>query len=199
MNEQKMEEKEKKERIRRRIGELQDTTFSVRGNAALDLGEIGSRIAVPHLIERLKDEDFYVRSQAIRALGKIGSKKAVPHLIEKLNDKWGSDKFEAAFSLGMMGRHEALPYLIERLKDEYYYSRDQAAEALGKIRIKLLEGKVKFIPNQPIPFAFMHINPVEYPKSFEKFLREVRKKSKKSPDYWNLTAKQLIVMEDRLK
>ena len=74
-------------RMRWYIWRLKSKNSDVRKAAAVALGEIGSKEAVPHLIKALKDKKWYVRKAAAEALGKIGSKEAVPHLAKALKDE----------------------------------------------------------------------------------------------------------------
>lgn len=58
--------------------------YPLRRNAARALGKLGSRQAVPGLIECLRCEDFYVREAAAQSLGMLGDQAGVPHLIALL-------------------------------------------------------------------------------------------------------------------
>ncbi|MBI5225262.1 HEAT repeat domain-containing protein [Candidatus Micrarchaeota archaeon] len=151
------------------------------------------------LILQLKNSQPHLRSHAAEALGDIRSEKSIPHLIDVLDDKDPDVRLNAALSLGKIGSHEAIPKLIGRKKEESSFFRHFLDQALGKIRKKLIENKAVFTVNEPIHFAFMHINPVEFPRAFNTFLGLVKKGKNKKDTYWKLTAKQLIVMEDRLK
>lgn len=62
------------------IRALEDTDARVRRQAAVALGELRSRRAVPDLIETLADPDPDVREAAMRALKKIGDRRAGPAL-----------------------------------------------------------------------------------------------------------------------
>ena len=85
------------------IWRLKSKNWQVRQAAAEALGRIGSKEAVPHLIEALKDEDWNVRFKAAEALGEIGSKEAAPHLIEALKDENLNVRKAAAEALGEIG------------------------------------------------------------------------------------------------
>ena len=58
-------------RMRWYIWRLKSKNSDVRRASAYALGKIGSKEAVPHLIEALKDEDRDVRRAAVQALEEI--------------------------------------------------------------------------------------------------------------------------------
>jgi hypothetical protein len=55
---------------------MQDTSYKVRVQAALILGKLGDRRAVPALLQALHDENETVRGVAATSLGRIGDKSA---------------------------------------------------------------------------------------------------------------------------
>ena len=55
---------------------MQDSSYKVRVQAALVLGKLGDRRAVPALIQALHDENETVRGVAATSLGRIGDKAA---------------------------------------------------------------------------------------------------------------------------
>jgi HEAT repeat protein len=61
---------------------------NVRCAIVLTLGKIGSKDAVPKLIEMLGDTIWYVRRDTAKALGLLGDLRAVDILVEKLEDKY---------------------------------------------------------------------------------------------------------------
>lgn len=129
-----------------------DKRPSVRGAAAVALGQIGDARAVPALtgvlsrrlpasgffnrIRRRKvEEDEFVRRAAAVSLGQIGSREAVPALIEALSDARapGDVRREAARSLGLIGDPAAVPALRLVLAHQDAYLSHIAFEALRKI------------------------------------------------------------------
>lgn len=125
---------------------------SVRGAAAVALGQIGDDAAVIPLAQLLgkrvpasgiinrvrrskKDENEFVRRAAARSLGQIGNRAAVTDLIAVLTDERTPDdvRREAVNSLGLIGDAAAVPALrIELAARDPYLSR-LASEALSKI------------------------------------------------------------------
>jgi HEAT repeat protein len=107
-----------------------DKGAGVRGAAAVALGRIGDRQAVPALIESISQqrraggvlnrirrrrtaENEFVRRSVVRSLGLLGDRQAVPALIAVLEDgKAEMDvRREAARSLGLLGDERAIPSL----------------------------------------------------------------------------------------
>jgi len=58
------------------------TDPEARGHAALRLGDLGDRRAVPALIRNLRVRNDLDRNGTIKALGKIGDPSAIPALVE---------------------------------------------------------------------------------------------------------------------
>ncbi len=129
-----------------------DKKESVRGAAAVALGEIGDEAAVIPLTGRLTarvrasglfskitrgrtSENEFVRRAAARSLGQIRSRAAVPALIETLTDARAEDdvRREAARSLGLIGDAAAVPALRGALAASDPYLSQIAYEALRKI------------------------------------------------------------------
>jgi hypothetical protein len=67
-------------------GLMQDPSYKVRVQAALVLGKLADKRAVPALIQALKDENESVRGVAATSLGRIGDKSAANALLEATND-----------------------------------------------------------------------------------------------------------------
>jgi len=123
------------------IGDLKDRNPFTRAFATETLGEIGSPIAVPALIERLGDDDDYVCASAARALGEIGSPMAVPALIERLGDSEPDVRIAAIEALGKIG--VPIDEVASAIIDAVKYGRlddklaDLALEKLGLSKQRL--------------------------------------------------------------
>lgn len=103
---------------------LHDKKPSVRGAAAVALGQIGDEAALAPLSQvvtgrggkkkkkKSSEEEFVVRA-AVRSLGQIRSRTSVPTLISALQDETNSieTRREAATALGSIGDSTALPAL----------------------------------------------------------------------------------------
>jgi len=132
-------------------------------NAAISLGNLGDRQAVPALIHAagVKD-DMDLSKAALEALYKLGDRRAVSALVRDLEDEEGfylrGDEImmtfnsgqnlvtkvdkdihrgEVATALGKLGDASAVPILVKCLADKRYYrSRLKIAAALGELRDK---------------------------------------------------------------
>jgi HEAT repeat protein len=106
--------------------------------AALLLGILGDKRAVPALIEVTRDET--IDYQAAMSLGQIGDKRAIPALhdmLERCSNKPFPCLF-AGYGLAMLGDKEGLKVVIDTLNDHqaHWTIRRHAIEALGKLRDK---------------------------------------------------------------
>jgi HEAT repeat protein len=129
-----------------------DKKPSVRGAAAVALGQIGDPSAAPALsgalarrlpatgiFNRLRrkkvEEDEFVRRSAAVSLGQIGSRESVPALVEALSDvrSPGDVRRECARALGRIGDPSAVPALRSVLSAQDPYLSRIAFEALRKI------------------------------------------------------------------
>ncbi len=115
------------------IEELENGVGDDRWNAALQLGKIGDKSAVPSLIRVLKDKkDSVLKKEAAEALARIGDRRAIPALVEALKDQFVQR--EAAIALGKMRDRSGLPHILWVLKNysDWRYRRD-AARILSNI------------------------------------------------------------------
>jgi HEAT repeat protein len=129
-----------------------DKKPSVRGAAAVALGQIADSAAVPALTgalsrrlpangflnrvrQRKVEEDEFVRRAAAVALGQLKSRDAVPALVEALSDERAPAdvRREAARSLGLIGDPSAAAALRAVLTDRDPYLARAAYESLLKI------------------------------------------------------------------
>jgi HEAT repeat protein len=129
-----------------------DKKPSVRGAAAVALGQIGDASAAPALagalarrlpatglFNRLRrkkvEEDEFVRRAAAVSLGQIASRDSVPALVEALSDvrSPGDVRRECARALGIIGDPAAVPALRSVLSAQDPYLSRIAFEALRKI------------------------------------------------------------------
>lgn len=100
--------------------------------AALLLGQLRNKEAVPALIEATKDRNINYR--AAISLGEIGDKSAIPAL-RKMAKDFPDQRLWAAYGLAALGEPEGFDTLTEViLSDSRWTERRHAVEALGKIR-----------------------------------------------------------------
>jgi len=134
------------------VGQLQSPNPGLRGQAAMELGEMGgaARDAVKPLAALLlADDDLNVRYWAASALGAIGPEAAegVPALVAALRTTfpgrglkgpqryYADGRAVAAKALGLIGpaARSAAPALRDALRDTDSSVRDAAATALKQI------------------------------------------------------------------
>ncbi|MCE1245259.1 MAG: HEAT repeat domain-containing protein [Firmicutes bacterium] len=94
--------------------------YTGRANAAVVLGRIGDKSAVPALIKALGDEYTDVKVKSTEALGLLGDKKAVDPIIAAMKEGNYDLKTTGAVALGKLGDKKAVPYLkeLEKIQDE---------------------------------------------------------------------------------
>jgi HEAT repeat protein len=134
----------------------------VRAEAAFILGDIGSRTAVPSLMQALDDPDRDVRSAAARSLGRLGAvdaveplvsalvgeripqavvgsallaigPDAVPRLLQLVGHPEWQERAGAVELVGLLGHAADSRVLIGALLDEASEVRARAALALGRL------------------------------------------------------------------
>jgi len=82
---------------------LQDSSYKVRVQAALVLGKLKDKRAIPALSQALRDENATVRGTAAASLGLIGDPSARDALEGAAQDVDGFVKGQAQKALGMLG------------------------------------------------------------------------------------------------
>src|SRR5439155_24896592 len=101
--------------------------------AAISLGEIGDRRAIPAL--RKMAETFPAqRLWAGYGLAALGEPKGFDLLTEVVSSdpRW-TERRHAVEALGKLGDSRAVPVVVKALKDKHVNVRASAADALGKI------------------------------------------------------------------
>jgi HEAT repeat protein/beta-lactamase regulating signal transducer with metallopeptidase domain len=122
-------------------GALNDSSASVRRNAAWAIGELTNMreseraSAVPRLVSLLNDPDEWVRMASARALGEIRDERAAEKLISLLSDGAWRVRELGAWALAEMKEEGAVQALCRMLlEDARAEVREMAAWALGEIR-----------------------------------------------------------------
>ena len=109
------------------------TDDTINYQAAISLGQIGDKSAVPAL--RNMAEDFPAqRLWPGYGMAALGEAKGFDILTEEAssNPHW-TDRRHAVVALGDLGDPKAVPVLVKALKDKHANVRVSAADALGKI------------------------------------------------------------------
>ncbi len=117
--------------IAKLMGMLKSPDIGERMEAALELGRLRPRKAVPALLEALGDGEISVL--ACWALGRIGDKKTVGRLaVMLISAKSPEERHEAALALGRLRDAKAVKPLLSALKkDKVAKVREECAEALA--------------------------------------------------------------------
>jgi len=99
---------------------MQDPSYKVRVQAALVLGKLLDKRAVPALIQALKDENESVRGVAATSLGRIGDKAAANALLEATNDASEFVRSQAKRALELVSAGPSLALPPPRAGAKYY-------------------------------------------------------------------------------
>lgn len=146
-------EEEKKEQPVKYLKKLSDKDPIVRANAAIALGDLGDKSAVPALEVLEKDKDPKVQIAAAYARVKLGDNRAFPVLMDVLTEEKDKNsdvyhlavcalvtlKYKDIFPFGPPILTKPLPTVdiaIEALKDKDPNVRRLAALALGELKNK---------------------------------------------------------------
>ncbi len=110
--------------------------------AAVALGRMGNRSAVPALIETLESVSSRLRTGAALALGELRDPSALPNLRKALQDSSEGVRSTAVQTISQIGGDEAVSALGEKLTDPNEPSvniRANAAFLLGKLKLPSAE------------------------------------------------------------
>lgn len=111
---------------------LEDRALDRRVRAAVGLGRLRDRAAVPVLVEAIEDEriDERTRFEAIRLLGELGDRDALEPLLELLGEM--RTRRRAVLALGHLGDLRAFDPLVEQLLEAQHTTvRESSARALA--------------------------------------------------------------------
>lgn len=121
--------------------ENETSSFS-RKKAALPLGRLGDKRAVPILLECVQDDNEYLRKDCVQALGMIGDQQAVPALLNALTDEMISVRGQVVKALDATGWQPeddktGATYWMIKFLYAGLGSTDQEREAAGLTLTKL--------------------------------------------------------------
>ncbi|MCC5827829.1 MAG: HEAT repeat domain-containing protein [Phycisphaeraceae bacterium] len=112
-----------------------DRSHTARVTAAMTLGRIGHRSAVPALIQALEDRGSGVSTAAAEALGQIGDPRAVPALIKLVRERNNMPQFAAVIeALGRIDDRSIVPTLISNLDSDDSWLVEGSARVLGRMK-----------------------------------------------------------------
>ena len=112
---------------------LNNSSATIRANAARALGKIQSRQSTPFLLDLLQDAEWQVRAAAAEALGRIADKPALEPLILKLQDNVTKVQDAAAAAIIRYGRQATFPLLNALGRERDKFALRAMLLALGKI------------------------------------------------------------------
>lgn len=139
------------------VEKYKNGVLSVRRNAALALGKIGSAIGndvLNLLIQGLDDTIYYqIRSTSAIALGTLGTfaKIAIPKLIDSFNNPNKSIEFESAIAIWRINND--ISYIIKLMEDKYSYQLESNWEDYAPIFAKFNEKQAQ----QVIPIVLQNL------------------------------------------
>ena len=112
---------------------LNNSSATIRINAARALGNLKSRLSTPFLLELLRDGEWQVRAEATQALGRIGDKPALEPLVLRLRDNVGKVQDAAAAAIVRYGRQATFPLLNTLSRESDKFALRAILLALGRI------------------------------------------------------------------
>lgn len=112
---------------------LNNSSATVRANAARALGKLRSPQSTPYLQELLDDEDWRVRACAAEALGQIADKASVEALVLKIQDNVEKVQEQAASAIVRFGRQATIPLLNALSREKDKFSQRALLKCLGRI------------------------------------------------------------------
>jgi HEAT repeat protein len=86
----------------------EDTSPSVRSEAAVALADIGASEALPILLFAVEDDDPHVRQMALSALGEIGDARASHRLERALRDPRPEVRYQAVIAFARVAKDDSL-------------------------------------------------------------------------------------------
>jgi HEAT repeat protein len=112
---------------------LNNSSGTIRANAARALGKLASPQSVPCLLASLQDGDWRVRACSAEALGTIGDPTSIEPLIQKLDDNVAKVQEQASAALVRFGKEATLPLLNALSRERNKFVLRAIILALGRI------------------------------------------------------------------
>jgi HEAT repeat protein len=112
---------------------LTSPDLQARANAALLLGKIGDKSAIPFLYEAIRDEhsDDRVRLNSIEAIARLGDVRIYQRIWALLISAYADDRVLGVRAMGALGTSQAKEAIMTMLTDDLMEVRLVAAEQLG--------------------------------------------------------------------
>jgi HEAT repeat protein len=112
---------------------LNNSSATIRANAARALGRLASPQSVPCLLSALQDGEWRVRACAAEALGAIGDPTSVEPLIQRIQDNVAKVQEQASAALIRFGKQATLPLLHALARERDKFVLRALLLALGRI------------------------------------------------------------------
>jgi HEAT repeat protein len=112
---------------------LNNSSATIRANAARALGKLASPQSVPCLLFSLNDTDWRVRAGAAEALGAIGDPTSMEPLIQKIHDNVAKVQEQASAAIIRFGKQATLPLLHALARERDKFVLRALLLALGRI------------------------------------------------------------------
>lgn len=159
---------------------LKSSDIETRKMAAIAIGEIGDRSAIPLLKKGLKHFDPEFQLYCAYALAKMGVKDAFPYAMNFINSSNSEYQKKAVEILSFLKDKRSTGILLQKLKDGELNVKLAAAYALAKMgEIKGLEFLVRISEQNIEPLrteADMYLNSNSIPLSLRCKIPEIREK-----------------------
>ena len=112
---------------------LNNSSATIRANAARALGKLASPQSVPCLLTSLQDSEWRVRSSAAEALGAIGDPTCIEPLIQEIHDNVAKVQEQASAALIRFGKQATLPLLHALARERNKFVLRALLQTLGSI------------------------------------------------------------------
>ena len=120
---------------------LNNSSATIRANAARALGKLRSRLSTPCLLNILEDDDWRVRANAAEALGLIQDKVSIEPLVQRIQDNVEKVQEQAVTAMIRYGNQATIPLLNALARERNKFSQRALIKCLGWI------GDLKAIPS----------------------------------------------------
>ncbi len=112
---------------------LNNSSSTIRANAARALGRLKSHLSTPYLLDLLEDEEGPVRANASEALGLIQDKISIEPLILRIQDNIEKVQNAAAEAIVRFGNMATVPLLNALGREREKFSQRALIKCLGRI------------------------------------------------------------------
>jgi len=112
---------------------LNNSSATIRANAARALGKLKACQSTPFLLAALQDDDWQVRASAAEALGAVGDNACLEALVQKIQDNVEKVQEAAANAIVNFGNQATAPLLNALARERDKFAQRAFIKCLGKI------------------------------------------------------------------